>query len=381
MESFQDEDEETKKSSRYVAYKSLYFLGDIARYRAQYSAGSKTWLESWIWYEKAFTLHPIGAKPHTQLGILSIYKQNHVDVLYYNCLALGNKESNPIPRNHLKSFLSDQEGMATLRSTANFPYFVECTLKLFAALYSGDFHPDFIDYMITISSNVEFMVFQDLVVVSKLMTSFIILHEELDKCFSLSVDASTKQKYRNCQVICFGYMLVIAKRSLGMLNEQVNHSENMLIVECAVPVGNFCTWVQLHKSVLSQYISYGFILNQNEFEAMLIGFSRYLALFVNCISAFADMDGSTEYCSSDHHLIALKSFDPFFEEILQKKHVIIADLRLTQYARIGHFAKNCADDPNIGFISFQRQESIFVVRDSGTKVIKINFRKKKFNEQ
>jgi hypothetical protein len=312
-------------------------------------------------------LHPIGPKPHTQIAILSIYKQNQIDVIYYNSLAMGNIKSSLIPKEHLKSYLQEYSDISIPRSTANFQYFIESTVRLFSNLYTGEFLADLVDFITMLSKNIEFMVFQDLVIVSKLMTSFIILHQELDDRFETISEAMMKQKIRNCQVVCFAFMLLVAKRCLDILDEQLKQPEAIVTIECAVPVGNLCTFLQLRKSTIQQYTSYGSLLSE-EFEKLLYGFARSLVVFVNCISAFADMDGSTEYCISDIHLIALKAFTPFFDDILNSNRTVVADLRLTQYARIGHFTQDCANDPEINFISFQKHESKFIVKDSMTKV-------------
>ena len=143
-----------------IVYKSLIFLGDIARYRASYSS-SRSYNESWAWYEKAFTFHPLGCKPHAQLAILSMYKKHDIDVVYYNCLALGNSETNLLPRGNLGGFLNKFE-LVSPRSNANLQYMVECYLSLFSDLFKRQWSTDLVDHVFAIAENLSFMVVQDL---------------------------------------------------------------------------------------------------------------------------------------------------------------------------------------------------------------------------
>ena len=84
-----------------LGFKHL-ILGDVARY-------SNSLYEAWIWYEKAYHLYPLGSKPHCQLALLSLLKHSDLDVLYYNCLSLGNLDTSKVPKTNLLIFLDKLE--------------------------------------------------------------------------------------------------------------------------------------------------------------------------------------------------------------------------------------------------------------------------------
>jgi hypothetical protein len=377
IESYKNADSATSIASRMIAYKSLIYLGDIARYRTQYSSGSKTWLESWIWYEKAYNLNPVGAKPHTQLGIISLYKQIPIDVLYYNCLAIGNVESNSLPSTHLKSFLKDYCDMTIPRSTANFQYMVESAMKLFSNLFINHFHPDLVDFASALKRNLEFMVFQDFLHISKLVLSFIVLYSDFDTLFANATTATNKENYRHCQVVVLSVVLMLSKRCLDILIDQLKESETLIAVECLIPVANLCVWLTSQPGTFTQYFRYTPMLQPTEFENIAIEFARSAADFVNRVDTHVDHTTVLQYSVSDHHLIALKAFGTRFAHALSGTRNVGADPLIVYYSRIATFVKEASENNEIGFISFNKHESRYFVRDSSTKVLFSNSRRRK----
>jgi hypothetical protein len=119
------------------------------------------------------------------------------------------------------------------------------------------------------------------------------------------------------------------------------------------------------------------MLQPVEFEGIAIEFARSAVGFVNRIASFADMDGNVEYCVSDHHLIALKAFGAVFENGLSGNRNAVVDPLAVYYSRIANFVKEASGNSEIGFLSYNKHESKFFVRDSSAKVVYVDDRRRK----
>jgi hypothetical protein len=332
-----------------ILYKSLIFLGDIARYRTQYSAEVKTWLESWVWYEKAYTLQPVGSKPLAQLALLAIYKQSDYEVLYYYCLGIGNLDSNAVTRTNLLGFLAKYTDYPIPRSNANFQYLCECAVILFSALFRPDLYQDsWVDYCVALADNVSFMVFQDFHLLAKLNTIFVILVHDLSLRFETSDGATSKQQIRNCQTLALSFLFMICKRCTDIVLEQLLISDrSIVLVEYVVPISDIVTCLGIHTKWFGVYLEYGNRMHADFFEKTFFGFLRSIVTFANRISSFADMDGSNEYTISDHYLIGLKAYSPVFDTLLSSESRIpCMDPIMAHYSRVAYSIK-CISDSSV----------------------------------
>lgn len=71
-----------------IIYKSLIFLGDIERYKAQLSISPDNFKVSKSWYSKAFKVYPASGKSHSQIALLAAKELNNIDSIYFNSLRL-----------------------------------------------------------------------------------------------------------------------------------------------------------------------------------------------------------------------------------------------------------------------------------------------------
>jgi hypothetical protein len=77
---------ETEVSNYKIScHRCLIYLGDIARYSAQYTEGvsnKKDWSNAAAYYLQASALLPTSGNPHNQLAVLATYMENHLLALY-----------------------------------------------------------------------------------------------------------------------------------------------------------------------------------------------------------------------------------------------------------------------------------------------------------
>ncbi|KAJ3270809.1 hypothetical protein HDV01_007431 [Terramyces sp. JEL0728] len=273
-----------------IAYKSLIYLGDIA-----------------------YKLYPVGGKPHAQLALLSVYKMIDIDVLYYNCLSIGNKETSPVQRNNLDHFL--------LKFTMN---------GLSTPVESDSVGTDLLlEYLAVLDGNIKMLKFQDMGRILKLVTSFVIFVHDRDVLFDSSNQSMEKQLFRHYQVLALSFLLSMTKECALYVNSQLESGDTIeelasTVVDHLLPLSVLVTWLSSTTRIITTFTSYGAMLRPKEFENKLHDWANTIVMIVNKVASFADMDGGDDIMYADSLL-------------------------------------------KINFIVFNSEEGQYVVRDSSTK--------------
>ncbi|KAJ3000967.1 hypothetical protein HDV02_000036 [Globomyces sp. JEL0801] len=363
---------------RLAIYKSLIFLGDIARYRITYQSDiQKDWTESWNWYQKAFELFPYCGKPHGQLAILSTYQSSDIDAVYYNCLSLGNLDSGSLPRVNLNNVI--QKILTTEKNTeteySKFQIFLNNSLSLFGHLFSPNVNgmETLVEFELKLCESILSVSLDEcLDTVTKLVISYIILVDDLGNSFENTTQTQKRQSIRNLQVIALAYLYSLVQQCITSVLDSVPDGQFQLdavSIEKLLPISIFCSWQSFNVDIIQHYLSYGTLLKPKEFETRLHEWAKSITALANLISSFADMDEDITYTAQDRQLIALNAFDPLFKSLklvgLPKHLVTLTDETIIHYGRILSLAKRLADNEKINFVVLNN--GLFSVRDNHAK--------------
>ncbi|KAJ3306947.1 hypothetical protein HDV03_003272 [Kappamyces sp. JEL0829] len=374
-----------KREADRIIYKTLIFLGDIARYRSPLMSAAPTFSEAWKWYESAIQINPrggtrrdlIAGKPHSQLAILSSYKGESMDVLYYNHLSLGNLESSSNAKSNLGTFLTNymQNSPAQHTILGQFMSFLALLLdddglssSLMAVCFA--YSSIFDEPVSQLPGNGS--------VCSKQSLCFLVLYQDMNTMFAKTTNTAVKQNIRNRQVLVLHSLFSISAYCMGRIAEQLEAADQTTVDESShevwsdelVTASRFCLWFSMsYAQSLASYVSYGKLLDTKAFDAKMFAWARSLARLGNLLSSFADMDkeGGTERCISDKDILALSCFGDIAKHDQSKKQRDLFFRPLVHYSRMGSFISALAEDAEIDFFTLNKEDGSFVVLDGEAK--------------
>eukprot|EP00842_Homolaphlyctis_polyrhiza_P004733 jgi/Hompol1/5260/HPOL_001882-RA len=321
------------------------------------------WNTSYKYYKKAFRMRPTGAKPHSQIAILHGYLQSTFDNVYYSALSVGNSARNPVARdnltNTLRRLLADESSNATDAATDDTIDWSLAVLKSAASLYFADSkRKDSLqasDSAVVDAVKAAEAAIEDpdtITLLLKSNTIFMIIAHDLANRFDTTV--------------AIGALLTCASASLGyMVDRLISSSMEEDYFEADTPatrhlqaISLVCTFLTHNMDQLNVFRTYIKPLNM-----------PHLAEFVNQISAFADMDGSSEAVPEDEELLGLACMRQLYSsfnltDILGQisRQIVDSDAISTRFSRVAALAKAFADDARLEFFSHGKDDSAgFVV--------------------
>jgi Est1 DNA/RNA binding domain/Telomerase activating protein Est1 len=253
-----------------IIYKSLVYLGDLARYQMQISESVlKNWNASKSWYEKAFVANPRGGKPHGQIALLSSQQNDSLDTLYFYCLrysmpnrSIGNIETTPqLRRNfhlHLAKFSQAQNFMEL---TTDYEL-SNSLLGLFSSMFPlADVNLEQVQQQVTTMCKYIETATVSGSILRKLSISLIILTDELNSQFSSAATATIKQNIRSVQVCTMSLLFTISNRCLQLLTRPMDFSPlevDLYLFTASI----FSSWMHFNdRSMILNYMKYGHVLS------------------------------------------------------------------------------------------------------------------------
>ena len=300
-----------KLSAEQIVYKCLISLGDVARYRLmnQQSKQKRIWAEPWSWYEKAIELncnggiftnfgktvslqqqptpppHPMLGKPFLQLAILSSYKQEPIDVLYYNCLGLGNVEPSLNAKSNLVLYLQQRKAVKNNQAKVE----TNAELDHFLLFFLEALNFDEVDVASMLASakapHLALLPTERDQYLVKMATCLIILLHDLDVQFVRSANTQSKQTIRNTQALVLNLLFTLSIKCMeivldnletpehyGNATEAQETSRQHRVLESSHACALVMMYISLNYSHLLNFTSYGKLLDHKFFTA--VSFSR-----------------------------------------------------------------------------------------------------------
>ncbi|KAJ1328516.1 hypothetical protein BSLG_010248 [Batrachochytrium salamandrivorans] len=293
---------------RALIHNSLVILGDIERYRfSLVSSDSSTWNVSRMYYEKALGILPFVARPHSQIAMLYSFRKDHIQCIYHSMI----RESTVIRSNLVHAFRA-----AAATHTCEIQI-AQCLadLLLFTDKSSrplGTIDKELLDSIAALDPSMPHIA--SLFV--KLGTMFMIASSDLGCRFdSISLDrALERQEIRYAQAVTVAGLLSLLLVSLGHLSDQCGEDD---FFDDLNTEGSTSSEHLVHLSLISAYLAanldqikvlqvYSKQMAVQSIQNRLSDFTLLLAIFVNSISSFADMDGSLELTPEDTTRVGLE---------------------------------------------------------------------------
>ncbi|TPX54472.1 hypothetical protein PhCBS80983_g05917 [Powellomyces hirtus] len=378
-----------------VIHKCLVSLGDISRYREIHNSGdAKKWHISRAYYRKAIQLVPDNGKPFSQLAILSSYSKADLEVIYWYCLSLVNAVPHSVTRENIAAFHSiyakaEKDRSATLlpEATTAFFAFHRLAFNPKEATASNVMVPfakvtDLVDHAaVPTSSNVLPQWFKMTVPV------LIATYHDLDQSFDRTEQSNIRHAIRILEVYATAMLFRLLTVSLNVVVDfwSVNEVDvSALASGKAVPpmlehlatASIIAIWLESNMNVFVLFGKYvkTFKEGQDVLQLTLSNLARQLAIFANAVSAFADMDGSTECLPEDVELLGMTPLRNYYSNLtsdsmqsMLNDNIAPNGALLARIARIASFAKTLADDERVDMFRFHESDGTFEVVDETSK--------------
>ncbi|KAI9097088.1 hypothetical protein DFS34DRAFT_650459 [Phlyctochytrium arcticum] len=403
-------------ATRILIYKSLVSLGDLYRYREAHSVQEvKSWSLPQMMYLKAIKCNPHHGKSYSQLAILASYGRSDIDPAQLETLRGDKGQYRDFSQSPRKEF--KETNVSIELATVRFHI-----LHLVTLFYRGrrrslmeqlttqflDFHQKVFltadqetgtaDLLGSFSAIKRMMVqisasfSQNTPLPDWLKLAVPVLiaaYHYLDEQFTHAEDASHRQYIRVSQVLYASLLLDTVVQAIDIILEGI--SETDLAVESVadegglnplfqylVPVNLICIWLGGNLEVFALVDKYTKTMSEApELAQTSLRFFRSLCKFTNVISAFTEMDGSTECLRED---VLLLGFSPLrsYYQLLDKRSVLDAlqedpsiesqnNQIAVQLSRIALLIKQLSESQSTDIIKFDETEGVFVVLDEKSK--------------
>ncbi|KAJ3190592.1 Protein smg7, partial [Irineochytrium annulatum] len=393
-----------------LVHHSIICLGDLERYRSNYRKGQPQYLQASVHlYRQAIRVNPNNGKPYSQLAILAMNGKNYIDALYWYSLSMANNSPFPVAANNLHSFhrivtakmdsavaLPDQLSFSESSVANVFIQYHRMVVfpedEALARLETFDqFFPmqSAVEKSFTRLLSIEVPLGVQSASLLQMLVILIIGYVDMNARFQRTDKANLRNRIRSCQVFILSTIFDISVKVLDLVYEFligiteapfspfISENENGSRLALLAPVGIVSVWITRNLDILSQFQKYTTQERPLQpFSKKILEFSRSLANVVNCLSAFADMDGSFECLPEDSELLGVAPLRSYYAsmsprsmmKVLKKRMMAEEEKGVLRVSRVAHLAKQMSESSTCDFFYFDdKNESKFKVRDEETR--------------
>ncbi|KAI8847217.1 hypothetical protein BC829DRAFT_250720 [Chytridium lagenaria] len=229
--------------------------------------------------------------------------------------------------------------------------------------------------------------------VSRMVVILLVGVTSLGEKFKKTDVTQFRQKIRYLQISILSLLLSIATECMTLvlqhMSDQAERGEYLFasteegeldpVFMYLRPVGTFCAWLSCGLDSFTTFQNYtakGTILEG--LNLYLWSFARALANFVNFLSAFADMDGSSECLPEDLDLLGVGIFQGFVKRLTEMSVVrevkgvgvgVEVERVSARVSRIANVAKMMSENKEVTafFVFDEKMDARFVVLDAESK--------------